>query len=926
MSGVVLVTGATGFLGTQIIRQLLADTDHTVIALVRAADKSTAEMRLRRAWWDWPELDAEINSRVTPFPGDVSLSNLGLPDALVVRLTHIIHAAADLRLDAPLVDLRRTNVDGTARVLELARRAHADHPLERLAYVSTAYVCGRREGSIAEDDLTDAFGFWNAYEQSKYEGEQLVRHAAGELRISIFRPGMVVGDSRTGWVRTFNTAYVPLRLYLTGKLRVIPASHGRRLNLVQVDEVATAIVRLTFDPRAVGQTFHLTAPPDQQPTIAELLRAVQAWSREHLGVVQPQPWFIPPTLFNGAERWAARGTPQLRWLLPYFGEQRQFRRDKTVQLLDSSTLDWRALVPTLLTYATDKGFLHRSGRTVHEQIVFRLTSRRRPVTYRDWVEGAVVIRSGADLRREILQAAAALRALGVCPGDRVAVVGLNSTRYLAIDVAIGLIGAVSVPLYYTNPPAEIDGILASSGAQLLFVGAPAVLARLEELHAAIPVVSFSRGAAPKHVTTWEDFLAQGAGNEAADPVEAPVGPDDIATIRYTSGTTGPPKGVVFTHRQLRWMAETVAGLLPWATRTTPATYLSFLPLNHVVEGILGTYAPYYLPTAVHVSFLEQLTDLPAILPRVRPTVFFAVPRIYERLWESIRTNPIGRRYLAAHHRLARTWLRSIVRRQALRRAGFSRCRWLIAGSAPVDVELLRALSQLGIEVHNAYGLTEAPLVAINRCGDNRIGTVGRLLPETELRVADDGELLVRGPQVTSGYFDTNVDSPFRDGWLLTGDLGHLTAEGLLVIDGRKKDLIATAYGKKIQATKVETLLRQIPSVAEALLVGEGRPYCVALLWLQEGTPTNDVAGLDAAVAAVNGALAHPEQVKRWAVLANDLSIERGDLTANFKLRRETITGRCQTLIDALYDQPDSSALTSNVLHVGSARREEAVTV
>ena len=335
---------------------------------------------------------------------------------------------------------------------------------------------------------------------------------------------------------------------------------------------------------------------------------------------------------------------------------------------------------------------------------------------------------------------------------------------------------------------------------------------------------------------WRSFLETGLANwEAEVPAFAPVGPDDLATIRYTSGTTGPPKGVAFTHAQLRWMAETMASLIPWNIRTRPNRYLSFLPMSHVVEGILGTYGPYDLPAPVDVTFLEDFRRVPATLPAVRPTVFFSVPRLYQKVWEGLGRSRIGARYQRMREGPLRGLLRPVVRRAMLRRAGLDRCAQLLAGSAPVDEELLRSFRELGVEIHVAYGLTEAPLVALNRLGRNRIGTVGELLPETQVRLADDGELLVRGPQVTAGYVDED-EQPFRDGWLLTGDLGHVTRDGWLVIDGRKKDLLKTAYGKYLQPSKIEAMLRRIPGVSEAMVVGEGRPFCAALLWV-EGTAT-----------------------------------------------------------------------------------------
>lgn len=951
----VLLTGATGFLGTQIARRLLHETDVTVIALVRAENEAAAAHRLSRAWWDWPELRTALGCGAGPhddgpveiLPGDVALPRLGLDEAIYAnlarRISHIIHTAADLRVAAPLDELRQTNVQGTAHMLALARLAHNDHGLERYAHVSTAYVAGARNGPIPEADLTSEYGFSCSYEVSKYEGERLVQAAKSELPVSVFRPGMIVGAADTGEIRTFNTFYFPLRLYLTGKLPLIPADRALPVNIIPVDYVADAIVRLTFCPEADGLNFHLTAPAAALPRAGELVAFVRTWARAQLGLRLRRPLFVrlplPRQRYwpDGNAAGASERQDRRRWkvlrseldglltYLPYFNERKQFGRENADRLLGPYPLEWRDFLPRLLAYAVDQGFMHRSDRTVHEQLLARLGSRSRPVNYFDILKGRVVPHSAGAVRREILAAAGALTALGILPGDRVAIVGLNSTRYLALDAAIGLMGAVSVPLYYTSPPAEVEHILSASGARLLLVGAPKILERLGELRAELPVVSFCHGPVPsnlgREVIAWETFLALGTARSPALP--APVGFGDLATLRYTSGTTGQPKGVSFQHQHLRWMGQTMASLLPWQARTRTAEYLSFLPMNHVVEGLLATYCPYYVPAPVNIYFLEDLKDLQRVLPRLRPTIFFSVPRIYERIWETLAQNPVGRRYLGLPPGRRKQALAALLRWQTLRRAGLDRCAQLMSGSAPCSEELLRNFRELDIEIHNAYGMTEAPLVTLNRLGRNRLGTVGERLPQTEIRLAADGEVCVRGPQVMAGYFQAQggreIAQPFRDGWLLTGDLGTLSPEGSLVLTGRKKELFKTSYGKYVQPAKVESLLRQIPGVTEAMLVGEERPYCAALLWVEEQALAAEAGqDIDRLVVQLNHGLSHPEQVKRWAVLANDLSVERGDLTANLKLKRQAVARRLEPVVAGLYDGTSPS---TRVLHLGAAERD-----
>ena len=420
--------------------------------------------------------------------------------------------------------------------------------------------------------------------------------------------------------------------------------------------------------------------------------------------------------------------------------------------------------------------------------------------------------------------------------------------------------------------------------------------------------------------SWEAFLALGADRPA--PIKSPVGFGDLATLHYTSGTTGRPKGVSFQHQHVRWMAQATSSLLPWKARNKTVHYLSFLPNSHVIEGILAAYSPYYMPAALNIYFLEDLMEIQRVLPRVRPTIFFSVPRIYERIWEALEKNPVGGRYLGLPSGLPKRALGALLRWQTLRKAGLDRCAQLIAGSAPCGESLLQNFRELGIEIHNAYGMSEAPLITLNRLGANRLGTVGEPLPQTEIHLAEDGEVWVRGPQVMAGYFSDQVGSetaqPFRDGWLLTGDLGYLSPEGSLILNGRKKELFKTAYGKYVQPAKVESLLREIPGVAEAMLVGEQRPYCTALLWIQgKALDANGGQRIDRLVGQVNRGLSHPEQVKRWAVLANDLSIEAGDLTANLKLKRRAISQRLDGVLESLYDGMGPSQA---VLHFGEAAR------
>jgi long-chain acyl-CoA synthetase len=950
MKNKVLITGANGFLGTQITLQLISKSELEILAMVRAKDHEHALKRLKRAWWDWPELIEALKSQIKVLPGDITHENLKISDkdykSLASSLTHIIHTVADLRLHAPLEELRLTNLQGTCNLIKLAQFAAKEGKFKRFSHVSTAYVAGKRHGIILEDELSywndetdfdtsnsdvpnsDRPSFWSNYEESKYEAEKAVRES--DLPYSIFRPGMIVGNSQTGEIKTFNTVYSLLKLYLNGKLRVIPTSSSLTLNMIPVDYVSEAISSLTFNAQAQDKTFHLTAPQDSLPTIKELLEEVRRWALEELDIKLPRPIFIPVApliqrISSKSSQTRKTGILNILFTLaPYLDEKHEFSRENVENLFGPYNLNWEKYLPPLLKYAVYHGFFHRSERTVHEQVLFRLKSRSYPVNYYDIVDGHIQEKSAAQLGNDILKAHQSLKKLGVQPGDRVALVGLNSTRYLTLEVAIGLTGAVSVPLYYTSPPMEIRNILKASGTKILFIGTPHLMKRLDELEVSegmdedLPLISFCRESQniPDKVLSWESFLQKETNSSKTDikTVQAPVDFGNLATIRYTSGTTGNPKGVTFNHEHLRWMAESMASLPPWKDRNSEVRYLSFLPMNHVVEGILGTYSPHYAPAALKIYFLEDFNYLASALPQVRPAVFFSVPRFYEKLWQILKGTFLGSHYLHLKEGVLKKTLRPLIRRSFLKKAGLNRCAQLIVGSATSSQQLIHDYHDLGIEIHNAYGLTEAPLVTLNRRGNNRIGTVGEPLPQTHIQIEEDCEVLVRGPQVTPGYFESDLKPPLKGNWLKTGDLGFLTQEGSLVITGRKKELIINSYGKSIDPLNIEALLRDAPGVCEVMLVGEGKPYLSGLFWVDENYHPHEIYKF---IQDVNHSLSRPEQVKRWVLLSNDISIDGGDLTANMKLKRESINRRYQDVIDSLYQQKPHPL----ILHLGQLEEE-----
>ena len=372
------------------------------------------------------------------------------------------------------------------------------------------------------------------------------------------------------------------------------------------------------------------------------------------------------------------------------------------------------------------------------------------------------------------------------------------------------------------------------------------------------------------------------------------------------------------------MGETLASLLPWQARTRRARYLSFLPLNHVVEGILVAYAGYYIPEPVDIYFLEDFRQVQRYLPQVRPTFFFSVPRVFEKAWESLEESRPGRFYLGLPAGPLKSVLRSLLRWSVLGKLGLGAAAQLTVGSAVAGEALLLNFRELGIEIHNAYGLTEAPLVTLNRAGANHIGTVGTPLPRTQVRIAEDGEVLVQGPQVTAGYFEAGPGFAGPGRLAAYGrpgapDRGRLPGPG-----GTQEGVVQDLVRQVCPAGQGRVAAARHPRHRRDHAGGGGPPVLRGAAVDNRPRPCSHRVAIAQAIWELSRGLSHPEQVKRWAVLRNDLSLERGDLTANLKLKRQTVAARLQGLIEALYaESPAAAALGSlcdGFLFAGEAAR------
>jgi long-chain acyl-CoA synthetase len=420
-----------------------------------------------------------------------------------------------------------------------------------------------------------------------------------------------------------------------------------------------------------------------------------------------------------------------------------------------------------------------------------------------------------------------------------------------------------------------------------------------------------------------------------------IEPDQLATLVYTSGTTGPPKGAMISHANVM---ATLRSLTSIIDLTPDERFLSFLPLSHITERSVSHFGQ--IASGGETWFARSLSAVPEDLRACRPTLFFAVPRVWEKFHERIVEKaeeapaPVRaalHRYLAlaeqvgdgsgppltTKDRLAHQVLDQSIGRLLRHQLGLDRARMLSSGAAPVHPDLLAWFHGIGLPIAEGYGMTEVTLcTTLNPVGAIKVGTVGRPIPGVEVRIASDGEILVKAPNVCAGYWgrpDATAELIDPDGWLHTGDLGILDADGYLRISGRKKDLIITAYGKNISPSEIETALRHEPLISQAVVVGDDRPFLTALLtldadavaqWAHGQGRTMAVEALIGdddlraeiadAVERVNAQHSHAEGIRRWRLLPTDLTVAAGELTPTLKVRREVVTDRHADLIEEMY--------------------------
>ncbi|WP_139978068.1 AMP-dependent synthetase/ligase [Nocardioides litoris] len=562
----------------------------------------------------------------------------------------------------------------------------------------------------------------------------------------------------------------------------------------------------------------------------------------------------------------------------------------------------------------------------------------------------------AEVRERALDLAAALVARGAQPGDTVAIMATNRIEHFLADIGAVHAAATPMSIYNTLSPEQVAYVAGEARPVVAVLEDADHLARwgkaLAEVDSVrtVVLVDAEAPAGDDRFTTWEAFLAEGAaaraehGDEVARRGEQ-LDPDAPATILYTSGTTGNPKGVVLTHHNVLYEAQST---LEAAGLHEPQVGVSYLPLAHIAERVLGLYGPQIQGSHMHA--IGDPAQLLATLGEVHPTAFFGVPRVWEKIKTGISAklaadpDPDNRKMVEDCMAAGLAWVSAQEVggtmtpevEQAYAEAeekilgflklllGLDQVTWAGSAAAPMPIEVARFMAGLGLKVYDVYGMTETcGAITANGPEAFRLGTVGRPTPGMEVKLGDDGEILVRGPVITPGYHRQEeatralIDD---DGWVHTGDIGTLDDDGFFAVVDRKKELIITSAGKNIAPSNIENYLKESPIIGHAMAIGDNRPYVVAVLTLDgevapviaqaQGIEFTDLADLaqkpqiqamaQAAVDAANERLSRPEQVKAFELLPTEWTAESEELTPTLKLKRRVVNTKYSDVVDRLY--------------------------
>lgn len=604
-------------------------------------------------------------------------------------------------------------------------------------------------------------------------------------------------------------------------------------------------------------------------------------------------------------------------------------------------------------------------RTICELFLGAIENRPKPDAYLVKSQGQYRGVSSAEALRQVAALAAVLERRGVARGDRVAILSENRLEWGLTDFALLGLGAIGVPIYPTLLEPDVEYILRDSGSIGVILSTRTQLKKIVSIRPRLPELKFVlvmdqleppvKGFESWHGVVMAESARAGATVDSFRRKASETSPDQTATLLYTSGTTGEPKGVVLTHANIVSNVQACRTLFDFGPGDVS---FSFLPLSHIFERMLDYFCFW---VGVSIAYAESMERMPQNLLEVRPTVMAVVPRVLEkiqdRVMDTVRQGPgVKRRLFNWAARVCRQQARARLEKrapgmllsmqQALAdrlvcskvRAGLGgRMRILISGAAPLSPDIAEFFHAMGMPVYEGYGLTEtSPVIAVNFPGSVKLGTVGRAIPGVEVKLSEEKvdddfgagrEILTRGPNVTPGYFHSEESNraAFVEGWFRTGDLGALDADGYLSITGRKKNLFKTSGGKYVSPEKIESLFQGHPYVAQIVVVGDARRFASALIIpnyarLEAYSREQQIEFRDREDLTANHAvrafmlhqvdettrwLAPHERIRQIALLAKEFSLEAGELTPTQKIRRRVVQEHYRDVIERMYSRPSS---------------------
>ena len=546
--------------------------------------------------------------------------------------------------------------------------------------------------------------------------------------------------------------------------------------------------------------------------------------------------------------------------------------------------------------------------------------------------------------------AKSLIALGYEARENMSIYSYNRSDWFTCYAAGQMAGGAVVGVYHTCSPEEVEWVVGNSQSRIVFVGDNPMdggntekmpVHRLHEALANLDsvehVIVFDGVEVLDHpkMMSWSEFYSK--GNSLPDSVVLErtnaIQGDDVASLIYTSGTTGNPKGVMLTHRNMEFELNAVAEIF---TYEQGEKYVSWLPLAHVFGQLVD--CGYCVRQAMHMHVVDSPIHVVDYAKEVQPHLFIGVPRIYEKIYSNVKAALDAKAILRVLLKIP--GINGKIKGKLKAKIGFANCRFAITGAAPINHDILRLFHKLDIPIFEGYGMTEDTAGAtLNAPGAMRIGSVGKPFPGTEMMIASDGEILMRGDHVMKGYYnnpEATADTIDSEGWLHSGDVGKIDDDGFVFITGRKKEIYVSSGGKNIAPLVIEETMKSIPIVSQCFLVGDGRKYCSALFTLDAGAIIRDKFGMDpndipkdpakqlakleelgssieaftdsaeiraevqAAVDELNGQFSNPEQLKKFAILPRDFAVDYGELTPTLKIRRKQIRENWADVIEDMY--------------------------